>query len=272
MRKKAFTLAEILIVIVIIGVLAAIAMPSLTGSTESAKEAACNGEMEKIKNAFSLEEFGRNANFAETVEKIMKEAPKAKKGQVGDDLAYYSGLCQDDGIYLITRGNMSASVRCTKHGGTVATVPVTANNIIAELDRMTNTLNNAANKYFSSRNPKFENGVAQTTLDKNGKNFAPDVNSILENLFGSDVNLGTWRIELTSKKSPFGYNYFYTASDITKMNVGEMVDVSAVITKNFTDNKNTYSEGTYTGQASVETKSVDGETLYYLKPIYSSLK
>lgn len=47
MRKKAFTLAEILIVIVIIGVLAAIAMPSLTGSTESAKEAACNGEMEK---------------------------------------------------------------------------------------------------------------------------------------------------------------------------------------------------------------------------------
>ena len=77
---------------------------------------------------------------------------------------------------------------------------------------------------------------------------------------------------MTSKESPFGYNYFYTASDITKMNVGEMVDVSAVITKNFTDNKNTYSEGTYTGQASVETKSVDNKTVYYLKPIYSSLK
>ena len=56
------------------------------------------------------------------------------------------------------------------------------------------------------------------------------------------------------------------------MNVGEMVDVSAVITKNFTDNENTYSEGTYTGQASVETKSVDNITVYYLKPIYSSLK
>lgn len=271
-KKKAFTLVEILIVIVIIGILAAFAMPSLTGSTESAKEAACNGEMEKIKNAISLEEFGTNADFAETVEKIMKEAPKAKKGQLGDDLAYYSGLCQDDGIYLITRGHMSAGVKCTVHGGSVAQIPVSANNIIAELDRMTTTLNGVANKYFSSRKPEFSNGAAETTLDKNGKNFAPDANSILENLFGSDVNLGTWRIEFTSKQSPYGYNYFYTAADITKMNVGDTVNVSAVITKDFKVDNNKYTEGTYTGQATVEKKTVEGKTVYYIKPIYSSLK
>lgn len=271
MRKKAFTLAEILIVIVIIGVLAAIAMPSLTGSTESAKEAACNGEMEKIKNAISLEEFGRNANFAETVEKIMKEAPKAKKGQVGDDLAYYSGLCQDDGYYLITRGNMSASVKCTVHGGTTAQIPVTANNIIAELERISKVLLPTMNNYFTKGESGFnEDDTAKTTLDKDGKNFAPDVNNILKNLFGSDVDLGTWRVEKTSADP--SYNFLYSASDITKMNVGNTVDISVVATKDFKVNGTTYSEGTYTGQASVETKSVDGETVYYLKPIYSSLK
>ncbi|MBA7691409.1 hypothetical protein ES703_99952 [subsurface metagenome] len=52
--KKAFTLVEILIVVALLGILAAIALPALKGNIRQAKEAAAKENLRVLRNAIEL--------------------------------------------------------------------------------------------------------------------------------------------------------------------------------------------------------------------------
>jgi len=52
--KKAFTLVEILIVVAIIGILAAIALPALQGYIQKAKESAAKDDLRILRNAIEI--------------------------------------------------------------------------------------------------------------------------------------------------------------------------------------------------------------------------
>jgi general secretion pathway protein G len=53
-RKRAFTLVELLIVIIIIAVLAAIAIPKFSNSSQRSKESALRAELSLLRNAVEL--------------------------------------------------------------------------------------------------------------------------------------------------------------------------------------------------------------------------
>ena len=101
--KKAFTLVELLITIVIISVLTALMYISFSGSDESAKRAACIGDRETMKEAFAINRFSDDSDFKNTMENVIKDYSKAHLDSVASDSAVCSGICQDGGKYAITR-------------------------------------------------------------------------------------------------------------------------------------------------------------------------
>jgi general secretion pathway protein G len=60
MRAKGFTLVEILIVVVILGILAAIVIPQFTGASTEAKEAALMSDIQSIRSQIELYKIQHN--------------------------------------------------------------------------------------------------------------------------------------------------------------------------------------------------------------------
>ena len=66
MKKKGFTLIELMIVVVIIGILAAIAIPKFNDVSESAKRNACRANMRTITSQ-NVIYFAQNNRYASTI-------------------------------------------------------------------------------------------------------------------------------------------------------------------------------------------------------------
>ncbi len=62
-RRSGFTLVELLIVVVILGVLAAIAIPQFTSNTEDAKLAAVDTSLSELRNAVEMYYHQHNAAY-----------------------------------------------------------------------------------------------------------------------------------------------------------------------------------------------------------------
>ena len=66
MKKKGFTLIELMIVVVIIGILAAIAIPKFNDVSESAKRNACRANMRTIASQQVIY-FAQNSSYSPTL-------------------------------------------------------------------------------------------------------------------------------------------------------------------------------------------------------------
>ncbi|WNX86308.1 prepilin-type N-terminal cleavage/methylation domain-containing protein [Agathobaculum sp. NTUH-O15-33] len=114
-NKLGFTLAELLIVVAIIGVLVAIAIPVFTSSLEKARAAVCQANRRSL--------LGLISSTAMTDDNFKKELNKESQ-QNWDDLktayektgnSFTDKICPLDGTIEIISHNSSYSVYCTKH-------------------------------------------------------------------------------------------------------------------------------------------------------------
>lgn len=113
-RKAGFTLAELLVVVAIVGVLVAIAIPTFITQLEKAEAATCESNRRSLKSMVTIEAmFNKDANQAGYLEGLLTTC----MDQLGDQTNGNS-LCPKKGTYSI-QGNLETggiAVKCSIHG------------------------------------------------------------------------------------------------------------------------------------------------------------
>jgi prepilin-type N-terminal cleavage/methylation domain-containing protein len=105
-RRAGFTLVEIMIVVAIIGLLAAIAIPNFVKARTSSQRSACIANMKQI--------FGAKATWALENKKNNNDSPQVGDLYGADKYIAKEPLCPAGGVYTI--GNVDQDVECDKKG------------------------------------------------------------------------------------------------------------------------------------------------------------
>jgi len=102
-NQKGFTLVELMVVVVIIGILVAIAVPVYNNITETAEEKACKANVRTIQGAVGMY-YAKYGDYPGVVEDLTKD---------GDKYLEEPPECPSGGGYVIQDG----TVTCDVHGG-----------------------------------------------------------------------------------------------------------------------------------------------------------
>ena len=87
-RKGGFTLVELMVVVAVIAILAAIAMPQFLSAADRARTAKETADIQIIKNATQLYMIDKNVDTPPTVENLYKEGYLTEHVQTAKDKEY----------------------------------------------------------------------------------------------------------------------------------------------------------------------------------------
>ena len=87
-RKGGFTLVELMVVVAVIAILAAIAMPQFLSAADRARNAKETADIQIIKNATQLYMIDKNVDTAPTVENLYKEGYLTEHVKTAKDKEY----------------------------------------------------------------------------------------------------------------------------------------------------------------------------------------
>lgn len=89
--RAGFTLIEILLVVVIIGILVGVAVPRFSGRTEEARKVSARNEMANIKTSLDMYELDNGKYPSSLGELVPKYMDKMPKDPWGNEYTYDSG-------------------------------------------------------------------------------------------------------------------------------------------------------------------------------------
>ncbi|MCD7954043.1 MAG: prepilin-type N-terminal cleavage/methylation domain-containing protein [Synergistaceae bacterium] len=119
-HKRAFTLVEVLIVIIIIGILAGLIMLSSGSATDSADRTRCVADRRSLRSAlyiFRVEgEKPVSADLSAVIKEVLDKMFDNGQGTVSGD-SEIDGICPSKGIYTVTVSDDKYLIACSIHGG-----------------------------------------------------------------------------------------------------------------------------------------------------------
>ena len=191
MKKNGFTLMEMLIVVAIIGLLAAIAVPVFSVTMDRTRKTACEANMRNAKMVLSL----KSAEEGEVTDSQIEEALTSGMGKTvtkesAGGKTGWKGLCPAGGIYVIDPKTMV--IECTEHG------KVTLDKLTGSDDTVRKAVDTIFNsKYKNSEDTIFTSyfkGKNGKSLDSTGGNFGAPAKEAISRAFQIDSSSFDFRL------------------------------------------------------------------------------
>ena len=132
-RIKGFTLVEILIVVVILGILAAIVIPQFTNASQSAKASSLQSQLQTIRSQLELFQLQHNGTYPTldgTWAILINKSSQAEVGPGAGSGTAYGPYLQQPPVNPFTPSAANATAVGTTSGATIAWVYSSTNGSI----------------------------------------------------------------------------------------------------------------------------------------------
>ena len=216
--RKAFTLVEMLIVIIVIGILAGLMMISSGSATDKAEETRCVADRRSIRSAINIyrAEHGSYDGFGDKLKDMFDNYHGSDP--VADKI---KGICSSGGTYTIASADDKIKITCSEHDDTIV---VTADDIILALAKLSKggSASSALFEYFA------EHGVAgnakKTYLDS-FSNDAAEITRLLAQQLGISLAGYSW-MAVDFGGNNTDYSVYLTNQDLSQFSAGDKITVT----------------------------------------------
>ncbi len=217
---NAFTITEVIIVVAIVGMLSAIAVPLLIGYLEDSNQTVCYSNMTEVNQKFAIRLNSSDHTTSNDQFKLLQDTVKSFNGQVLENGHDFAQICPAGGKYISFFNNQSGAIclYCDKHG-------VEQSRSLSRSDyfHMISANSALADEFSSLPAEKKAAGVIHNQGD--GSHISAEITAILE-ANGINVYNSSWALLHYKKDDEEVYNIYWSDSDISVLSDGTVIAIT----------------------------------------------